>query len=83
MAGSGLASVFTSGVGRRILGLFLLAGIVPVIFTAYLAYHEIGRGLEQEVNKNLRESSKSYGVDILTHLRQASDKSAALLRIVD
>ncbi len=46
------------GVGRRILGFFVLAGIMPVVFTAGLAYHEISRGLEQEVGKTLRDSAK-------------------------
>ena len=45
------------GVGRRIFGYFLIAGLLPVVFTAGLAYYEIGRGLEQEVTSTLRESA--------------------------
>jgi diguanylate cyclase (GGDEF)-like protein len=80
---SSLSSIFSAGVGRRILGLFLLAGILPVVFTAFLAYHEIGRGLEQQVTKTLRENSKSYGIDILSRLSEASRKAAALVRVID
>ena len=83
MAASRLTTIFTAGVGRRILGLFLLAGILPVIFTAFLAYHEIGRGQEQEVSNSLRESSKSYGVDVLTRLSDAAEKSAALVAVIE
>ena len=51
MQTTSLSKTFKNGVGRRILGLFILAGILPVIVTALLAYFEIGRGLEQQVNQ--------------------------------
>ena len=38
------------GVGRRILGFFMLAGLLPVLFTAALAYYEMGRGLNQDAS---------------------------------
>lgn len=79
----GIASVVTRGVGRRILGLFFLAALLPVIFTAFLAYHEVGRGLEQDVNRELRATSKSYGVDILSRLRLASEIAAEVVRIIE
>ena len=79
----GISSVVIRGVGRRILGLFFLAALLPVIFTAFLAYHEVGRGLEQKVSRELREFSKAYGVDILTRLKSASDKATELIRIVE
>jgi HAMP domain-containing protein len=69
------------GVGRRILGFFILAGILPVIFTAGLAYYEIGRGLEQEVSRTLREHAKEYGLDVLSRLQHMS-KAADQLAIV-
>ena len=81
--GDGISSVVTRGVGRRILGLFFLAALLPVIFTAFLAYHEVGRGLEQQVNRDLREISKSYGVGILTRLELASEISAEVVRIIE
>lgn len=83
MVASGLARLFTRGVGRRILGLFLLAAILPVIFTAFLAYNEIGRGLEGQVHRKLREHSKAYGVDIVARLTRASDKAAALANVIE
>ena len=79
----GLSSVLIRGVGRRILGLFCMAAVLPVLFTAFLAYNEIGRGLEQVVNTDLRESSKTYGVRILTQLNAASEKAAEVVRIVE
>lgn len=83
MATFGLARILTGGVGRRILMLFLLAGILPVIFTALLAYNEVGRGLEQEVNKDLRENSKMYGVEILARLSRVSDKARELISVYE
>ena len=38
MSSNSLPAIMTSGVGRRILGFFLLAGVLPVIVTAMLAY---------------------------------------------
>ncbi|MDX1404837.1 MAG: diguanylate cyclase, partial [Woeseiaceae bacterium] len=80
---SGLSSVLTRGVGRRIFGLFFLAALLPVIFTAFLAYSEIGRGLEQDVGRELRELSKAYGIGLLTNLEGAADKAAEVVRIVE
>ena len=81
--GGGFSSILTRGVGRRILGLFFLAALLPVIFTAFLAYHEVGRGLEQDVNRELREISKAYGVGILTRLEVAAEKASEVVRIVE
>jgi diguanylate cyclase (GGDEF)-like protein len=79
----GLSSVLTGGVGRRILGLFFLAALLPVIFTAFLAFHEVGRGLEQDLNRELRDLSKAYGISILTRLEAASGKAAEIVRIIE
>ena len=81
--GGGFSSILTRGVGRRILGLFFLAALLPVIFTAFLAYHEVGRGLEQDVNRELRENSKAYGVGILTRLEDAAEKANEVVRLVE
>ena len=71
------------GVGRRILGFFILAGILPVVFTAGLAYYEVGRGLETEVNKTLRQHAKDYGLDVLARLQRTSEAADQLARIID
>jgi hypothetical protein len=47
----GLSRVLTGGVGRRIFGLFFLAALLPVFFTAFLAYYEVGRSLEKDLNR--------------------------------
>jgi diguanylate cyclase (GGDEF)-like protein len=72
-----------SGVGRRIFGFFLLAGILPVAVTALLAYLEIGRGLEQGVSRQLREYSKSYGLEFVERLTRASQKADEIVRIAE
>jgi diguanylate cyclase (GGDEF)-like protein len=77
-----LSGILTSGVGRRIVGLFILAGILPVIVTALLAYFEIGRGLEQQVNQQLREHSKVFGIEVLSRLIDASEKAQEVAGVV-
>ena len=71
------------GVGRRILGFFILAGILPVVFTAGLAYHEISRGLEQEVGKALRDSAKNYGLDVLARLQRTSEAADHIAHVIE
>ncbi len=60
------------GVGRKILSLFLLASLLPVFFTAGLAYFEIQRSTEAEIGRTLRASAKDYGLDLLGRLQRAS-----------
>lgn len=71
------------GVGRRILGFFVLAGVLPVLFTAGLAYHEIGRGLEQDVGRNLRAHAKDYGLDLLARLQGTSAVADQIALIIE
>lgn len=71
------------GVGRRILGFFVLAGLLPVLFTAGLAYYEVSRGSEKDVNRTLRNSAKSYGLDVLARLQIISDASDQIVRIME
>jgi diguanylate cyclase (GGDEF)-like protein len=78
MASGSLFESLRSGVGRRILGMFMLAALLPVIFTAFLSYGEVHRGLKQEVAKDLKEDAKSYGVEILARLTRAADKAQVL-----
>ena len=78
-----LPNTLRRGVGRRILVLFLLAGILPVTFTAGLAYLEVARGLEQEVNKSLRASAKEYSFDLLDRLQRTSDEADEVVRMFE
>ena len=59
-----MSQTLKRGVGRKILGRFLLAGVLPVIFTAALAYYEIGRGTQSDAWDELHASAKAYGVDV-------------------
>jgi diguanylate cyclase (GGDEF)-like protein len=82
MSGASLTDTLRSGLGRRILGMFMLAALLPVIFTAYLSYNEVHRGLRQEVAKDLKEDAKSYGVEILARLSRAASKADALTKLM-
>ena len=70
------------GVGRKILSLFLLAGIVPVAFTALLAHHELNRNTGADVRDELHASAKAYGVDILLRLQDASGKAREISGLI-
>jgi diguanylate cyclase (GGDEF)-like protein len=83
MRESSILKTMTKGVGRRILGLFMLAAIVPMLFTAGLAFYEFNRNLELEAAKTLKSSAKEYGVEILTRLELATEKSIQVVRIVE
>ena len=78
-----LPATLKRGVGRRILGLFMLAGVLPVVFTAGLAYHEIGRGLELDVGRTLRGHAKDYGLDLMARLQRASAAADEIALIVE
>lgn len=69
------------GVGRKILALFLLAGILPVVFTAALAYFEIHRSMEAEIGRTLRSSAKEYGIDLFGQLQRSAAAADELKRV--
>ena len=83
MSSSVLRTTFSKGVGKRIFGFFLLASVVPMLFTAGLAYHEIGRSAENEAARELKNSAKAYGVDILTRLQLVSSKASEVIRVLE
>jgi diguanylate cyclase (GGDEF)-like protein len=72
MALLNIPTTLKRGVGRKILTFFLLAGLLPVFFTAGLAYFEIQKSTEEEISRTLRASAKDYGLDLLGRLQRAS-----------
>lgn len=78
-----MSETLKRGVGRRIFGLFLIAGILPVIVTAGLAWFEVHRAHNVEVAKTLHANAKAYGVDILSQLQRSSDKAEEVVRVVE
>ena len=83
MSESIIRKTLTKGVGRKILGLFLIAAIVPMLFTGGLAFYEFNRSLETEAARSLKNSAKEYGVEILTRLELATEKATEVIRIVE
>ncbi len=76
-------SAFSKGVGKRIVGLFLLAAIVPMLFTITMAYHEFNEGMRREAAKSLRDRAKEYGFELLTRLRYTNEKALQIVREVE
>lgn len=70
---------FRHGVGRRILMLFLVAALVPMLFTLGLAQFEISRSHSAIATGTMKSSAKEFGVDIKTHLDYAAQKTEQLL----
>lgn len=82
MSESTARKVFSHGVGKRIFGYFLIAAVVPMLFTGWLAYHEFSRGAEREAARMLKAEAKEYGVEILTRLQLVDGKADEIVRIL-
>ncbi|MBT8111666.1 MAG: EAL domain-containing protein [Gammaproteobacteria bacterium] len=72
--------MFRRHVGRRVLGLFLIVGLLPMLLMAYLSYGKITDGLRRETLISLRESAKSIGMRIAENLNQVSDTTQLIAR---
>lgn len=77
--GSGIR-MFRRHVGRRVLGLFLLVGLLPMLLMAYLSYAKITDGLRRDTLISLRENAKSIGMRISENLHQVSDAAQLIAR---
>jgi diguanylate cyclase (GGDEF)-like protein len=82
MSESTLASVLGRGVGKRIFIYFLIAAIVPMLFTGWLAYHEFERSAEREAARSLKGEAKEFAMEILTRLQAADARIDEISRII-
>lgn len=57
-----------SKVARRLIGLFLLSAILPVLLTAILSYTQVSNLLVDNSKQQLKSLSKTYGLSILDRL---------------
>jgi diguanylate cyclase (GGDEF)-like protein len=55
-------------VGRRLIGLFLLAAVLPILLTAILSYTQVSSLLVENSKQQLKSQSKTYGLSILDRL---------------
>ena len=78
-----IPTILRRGVGRTILLLFVVAGVVPVVFTAWLAIMEIERAATAKTHETLRQNAKAYGVDVLTRLSSAADKAQEIASLIE
>ena len=83
MSESAIKRTLARGVGRQIFSFFLVAAIVPMMFTVWLAWSEFSRGLEGETSRILKDNAKEYGIEVLTRLQLASEKAAEIVRIAN
>ena len=81
MSESTISHARSKGAGRRIFGLLLLAAVVPMLFTVWLAYHEFNRSAEREAAEFLQAEAEEYGKEILSRLQLASAKADEIIRI--
>lgn len=71
------------GVGRKILSFFLLAALLPLAFTASLAYLELDRGTREDVGRTLRANAKDYGLDLLGRVHRVSAAADDIVSIYE
>lgn len=71
------------GVGRKILSFFLLAALLPLAFTASLAYLEVDRGMRDDVGRTLRTSAKDYGLHLISRLHRTADAADNIVQTFD
>lgn len=71
------------GVGRKILSFFLLAALLPLAFTASLAYLEVDRGMREDAGRTLRANAKDYGLDLLGRVHRASGAADDVVSMIE
>ena len=59
----------TSGVGRRLLAMFVVTALVPVALMAGLSFTQISDAVRQEHDAELMQSARAYGAAVLDRLR--------------
>ena len=82
MKGFAFLPLLKQGVGRKIFTMFLIAGVLPVGFTAWLAHHEFTRAADERVFESLHRTSKTQGFDILSRLMQVEQQALQLVDMI-
>jgi len=83
MALLSMPTTLKRGVGRKILSFFLLAALLPLAFTASLAYLEVDRGMREDVGRTLRASAKDFGLDVLSRLQHTAGAADDIVRMFE
>ena len=78
----GLGDSFSTGVGKRIFGLFLLAAVLPMLFAAGMVYVELTRELREDAATSLNDRAKNYGNDVVARLEFTADKATEIARMI-
>ena len=81
MASDRISTTLSKGVGRRIVGLFFAAGVLPVVLTVALAYFEFGRSNYVESTNALRDDAKLHAAEILQRIDSAKQKAEEISRL--
>jgi len=63
--------------------LFFLAGTIPVLVAAILAYQEITNGQLAAAQRLLQQHSRDFGTEILSRLAAAAEKAEEFVRIAE
>ncbi len=59
----------TSGVGRRLLAMFVLTALVPAALIAGLSFTQVSDAVRQEHDAKLMQSARTYGAAVLDRLK--------------
>lgn len=77
-----LGDSFSTGVGQRIFGLFLLAAVLPMLFAASMVYIELTRQLREDAATSLNDRAKNYGNDVVARLQFTAEKATEITRLI-
>jgi len=66
--------LFASGIGRRLLLLFVIAAFVPIAAMTVIALTKVDSVLESALDEELAQSAKAYGMQVIDRLAQLQDQ---------
>ena len=65
-------SLFRTRVGRRIMGMFLLSSVVPIVTLAAVSYYRVADQVKEQAESRLQDQSKGAGMAALERLGNTS-----------
>ena len=74
----GQQKIIRSRVSRRIVGLFLVAALIPTLLLGALTYRTVQKSIFQQQEKELVEASRSYALAVFSRMMFARSVAAGL-----
>jgi diguanylate cyclase (GGDEF)-like protein len=68
-------------VAKRIFGLFVISGLIPILLLAFLSLNQISNLNEKQISQQLRRDAKSYGLSLYDRLLVVEHKLKLLVSV--